>query len=298
MRFKKVCIGCFILIALITIDCSFHHAKGSEFSLSSISEMTLSSAPLDLAASPSDPWIFILVKGEIQIFSTDENKVIKRFPIDISFDQMAYSGKSDSLILSSRTSQKLKIIRIDEIHPITTNDLAFLGNENAKVTIAVFSQYMCPHCARIQPLIDQLLNRYQDKIKIVFKNYPFSDDDNNIAFKASVAAQAARKQNKFFECHHALHAAEKPLTDEKIETIAKELKLDMDQFHKDILNTELKQLIRRDRAEGQMAGITGVPTFMVNNKLVKREGLGLFEMIDLEIEQLPEKSQTNQKGNK
>jgi len=85
--------------------------------------------------------IFILVPGEILIYSISEDRVTNRIPIDKDFDRITHSEKTNTLILTSSSSKRLKIIQGEPIHKIDLSGLPFKGPADAAVTVAVFDDY-------------------------------------------------------------------------------------------------------------------------------------------------------------
>ena len=54
------------------------------------------------------------------------------------------------------------------------NNLIAIGNENAKITIKVFSSLTCPHCANFHNKIyDKLKDEFIDSGKVRFEHYGF-----------------------------------------------------------------------------------------------------------------------------
>lgn len=101
---------------------------------------------------------------------------------------------------------------------------------------------------------------------------------------AAAAALAAHNQGKFWEYHHKIFDNSSALNDAKFMDIAKELKLDIDKFTKDMNNPAIQNLINRDLAEGSQARVTGTPTIFINGKLLKdRSFEGFQSMIDTEL---------------
>jgi protein-disulfide isomerase len=127
-----------------------------------------------------------------------------------------------------------------------------------------------------------VLDKYPQKVKLVFKNFPLSM--HPFAYKAAVAALAAHAQGKFWEFHHTLFENYKVLNDAKIQAIAEELKLDMGRFDKAMQDPSIQKLIARDIKEGQQAGIAGIPSIFVNGKLPPEKSLHSIEdMIEAEL---------------
>jgi protein-disulfide isomerase len=116
-----------------------------------------------------------------------------------------------------------------------------------------------------------LLEKYKNDIKIVFKNYPLPM--HQFAGPAATAALAAHRQGKFWEFHHKLFESSSSLSNEKIQSIARDLKLNMEKFNRDLKDQEIQNLISRDMKEGGQAEVPGTPTIFVNGKLVQLRSL-------------------------
>lgn len=71
------------------------------------------------------------------------------------------------------------------------------GPADAQVTIVEFSDFQCPYCIRASATIEQVMNSYGDKVRLVFKNYPLPN--HQFAQKAAEAALCANDQGKFWE---------------------------------------------------------------------------------------------------
>ena len=167
-----------------------------------IKQTNLKVQPLDVATSDDGKLIFVLSPGEILVYSIADDKVANRIPIDKDFDRVTYAGKNNALILTSSSSKSLKIIQIDFIYNIVLDGLPFKGPADAAVTIAVFDDYQWPYCARLEPLFQQVLDKYPDDVKLVVKHFPLPM--HKYAQKAATAALAANDQGKFWEFHSKL----------------------------------------------------------------------------------------------
>jgi len=127
-----------------------------------------------------------------------------------------------------------------------------------------------------------LLEKYPKDLKAVLKNYPLPM--HPFARKAAAAALAANRQGKFWEMSHKLFEAGNGLSDEKIQDIAKELKLKMETFNKDMNDPAVQGIINRDMNEGSQAEVPGTPTLFINGKLLQfRSGQDIDQAIENEI---------------
>ena len=127
-----------------------------------------------------------------------------------------------------------------------------------------------------------MLEKYPKDLKAVLKNYPLPM--HPFARKAAAAALAANRQGKFWEMSHKLFEAGNGLSDENIQEIAKELKLKMEAFNKDMNDAAVQGIINRDMNEGSQAEVPGTPTLFINGKLLQfRSGQEIDQAIENEI---------------
>jgi hypothetical protein len=134
---RKFVIFLFVIISWVSVP-QFIYA---EIDLTLIKQTNLDVQPLDIATSADGKLIFVLARGEILVYSIDEDKVSNRISIDKDFDRVTYAAKNNALILTSSSSKTLKIIQVDFIYNIALDGLPFKGPAEAAVTIAVFDDY-------------------------------------------------------------------------------------------------------------------------------------------------------------
>ena len=132
------------------------------------------------------------------------------------------------------------------------------------------------------PLFEQVLDKYPDSVKIVFKHYPLSFHKQ--ALPAALAAMAAGEQGKFWEYHDELFLNQNSLSNEKYLEIAQAMGLDLQKFSLDMMRPSLRQKVEGDIADAKKAGVTGTPAIFVNGrKLKKRNFDNISRLIDDEL---------------
>jgi len=146
-------------------------------------------------------------------------------------------------------------------------DEAFKGAAEPLVTIVEFSDFECPFCGRVEPTIDQILENYGDKVKIVWKDNPLSFHKN--ARGAALAACAANKQGKFWEMHKTLFENQRALTKDALVGYAKELGLDMGKFETDFNGTVCAAAVDGDMKLASDVGARGTPNLYINGRQVR-----------------------------
>jgi predicted DsbA family dithiol-disulfide isomerase len=135
-------------------------------------------------------------------------------------------------------------------------------------------------------LIDDVLKKYPNDVKVVFKSFPLSSHKQ--AFKASKYAIAAGRQGKFNEMFHAIFADDawkKLRSNEDLPLqLAAEIGLDIDQLNKDMndptLDAQIQQEAGQLKALGnsyetdEYAGVRlAVPKFFINGREPAGRGL-------------------------
>lgn len=244
-----------------------------------IKTLKIKDDPIDLAFSTSRNHIYVLTAaGEILVYAAD-GSLVESIAVGNGFDQMRHIQGSDILFLTSRKDKTVKIIELEYVQEIDLSGSPSKGPENAPVSIAVFTDFQCPYCVKLAEMIDQVVEKYPETVRVVFKNYPIRS--HQYAEKAALAALAADRQGKFWEFHDLLFANYRDLDDEKVREFARELNLDMEKFESDWSDPRLSAQIQSDTRQGSQAGVRGTPTVFINGRRLKDRSLeGFSKMID------------------
>jgi protein-disulfide isomerase len=135
------------------------------------------------------------------------------------------------------------------------------------------------------PLLEQVLERNPDKIKIAFKHFPLKM--HKAALVAATASLYADTQGKFYEFHNLLMQNSKSLNEEKILDIAVEIGFQRSEVKKQIMNPVLLKKIQKDIADGKQAGVNSVPKVFINGHLLKQRTMEEFQkLIDKEMKKI------------
>lgn len=168
-----------------------------------------------------------------------------------------------------QTQQAVLEIPLADLVP---SDASVLGaSESAEVTIVEFSDFQCPACASVSPLVKEKVRAASDSTRLVFRHFPLPQHQH--AQTAAQAAEAAGKQGKFWEMHDQLFAgqvewAEAADAQPIFRRYAENLGLDLEQYDTDLLDPTIKAKIQRDYAQASKLKLPGTPTFFRNGQLV------------------------------
>jgi protein-disulfide isomerase len=167
-----------------------------------------------------------------------------------------------------------------DVIPIGTSPV--LGSATAPITIIEFSDFQCPFCSRGGDTAKQLVEKYPNDVRVVFKHNPLPFHAQ--APDASKAAMAAGEQGKFWEMHDILFKNQKEMKDANMKEMtsgfAKQIGIDVAKFQKDFADPKFDQVIKDDMALGSKLGVRGTPHFFINGeRLSGAQPIDKFEAI-------------------
>ena len=133
------------------------------------------------------------------------------------------------------------------------------------------------------PVLEQVLGKYPNDVKIAFKNFPLKN--HKFAMPAAIAALAAGQQGKFWEFHDLLFENYNKLNDQKIQEIALTIGLNLEDYEKRKKDPAIQQMVNQDLLDGQQAGVRGTPTIFINGiRLRDRSLKGFQAAIDKQLQ--------------
>ncbi len=137
------------------------------------------------------------------------------------------------------------------------------GNPKAPVTIVEFSDFECPFCVRVQPVLQELLAKYEGKVSLAYRDFPLREMHPK-AQSAAEASRCAGEQGKFWEYHDALFANPAKLDAASLGEHARSLALDGKQFESCLTSGRFRSKVEEDIQQGSRAGVSGTPGFFIN----------------------------------
>jgi len=161
---------------------------------------------------------------------------------------------------------------------LTDPNVAYVaGPKDAKVTVAEFFDYRCPHCKASMAAMKHLLDSGQ-KVRIAFIERPILTPDSLWAAQAAVAAR--RQGDKYVPFHFALMATAGELPKDRILDIAKNAGLDVARLEKDMADPAVLDSIKQSNGLADKLHFDGTPTFVINDKII------VGELTDAELQTL------------
>ncbi len=157
------------------------------------------------------------------------------------------------------------------------------GPASLPVSIVEFTDYQCPYCHRAQSVIDEILSRYQGKVRLVHMDFPL--DGHPGAFPAARAARCAGEQGRFWEFHRDLMTVQGTLDDADLKARAGKLGLKAPEFASCLASPRHDAAIRASFQQGETLGVSGTPAYFVNGRMLSgvRPAEQFAEVIDSEL---------------
>jgi protein-disulfide isomerase len=160
------------------------------------------------------------------------------------------------------------------VQNVSVDDDPARGDVNAPVTIIEFTDFQCPACAAMHPVLEEVLKTYGNKVRFVVRDFPLNQHE--FARKAAEAANAANAQGKFFEYMALLFKNQKALDVPSLKKYATEIGLDRARFDAALDRGVYAAEVQKDVEDGEMYGIGSTPTIFINGiqlRILSAEGL-------------------------
>jgi protein-disulfide isomerase len=215
--------------------------------------------------------------AEISSFYEENKRRFRGKPLDQVKDavkgQLVTSKQRDAvnaLIEQLRTQAQVDVaIEPPELPrlEVANGPNAARGPEGAPVTIVEFADYQCPYCGRGYENMKAVVQKYPDKVKWYFRDFPLSFHQQAMSY--ATAATCAGKQGKFWEMHDSLLDNQKTMEAKGgPEGLATELGLDVNAFKACLEDKEVAASIMADMTDAQAVGVTGTPAYFINGIMV------------------------------
>jgi protein-disulfide isomerase len=145
------------------------------------------------------------------------------------------------------------------------------GAANAKVTLEEYGDYQCPPCGLLFHDLKAIEKEYGSQMRFVFRHFPLSGHVH--ARTAAHAAEAAGLQGHFWEMHDMIYQNQSnwsPAPDARTFFVqyARDLKLDVDRFTRDMDSPEVDARVMSDYERGVSLGVNGTPAIFMNGQMV------------------------------
>jgi protein-disulfide isomerase len=153
---------------------------------------------------------------------------------------------------------------------------AFRGGAQPKMTIVEFSNFQCPFCVKSWKKMKELLGKYPQEIRYVFKHFPLQIKGIQFELSEMAAATQEVSQEAFWAIHDFFFSDEgqafvnkdREVLKKKIEEILKEKGYDVKLFQTALETGKGKKKVEEDILTGNKIGVRGTPSIVINGDFI------------------------------
>ncbi|MBL8019321.1 MAG: thioredoxin domain-containing protein [Leptospirales bacterium] len=145
------------------------------------------------------------------------------------------------------------------------------GNPQAKVTIVEYSDFECPFCIRVQPTTAKIREKYGDKVRWVFKDFPLSFHPNAMTMHIGARCVYRVNKNGYWKFFDTMFGHDRPadvITKEGTAKVAAQAGTDMAQYQSCVSDPAVVKEIQDAQKSGEAVGVSGTPAFFINGRML------------------------------
>lgn len=151
---------------------------------------------------------------------------------------------------------------------------------DGKVTLVEFLDFECEACGAAYPFVEQLREKYSDRVTFVVRYFPLPGHRN--AKNAAHAVEAAARQGEFEAMYERMFETQSEwgeAQDSKaslFRSYAADLGLNMERFNADVASASVASRVQKDLDDGLALGVSGTPTFYLNGERLQPQSTDAF----------------------
>lgn len=197
---------------------------------------------------------------------------------------------------------RIKVLLKTPVAPLVKLDLAglpFRGSETATVVVVEASDYLCTHCRHAVEEVEKIVKEFGSKIKFVQANFALRPQGLSGVLVRGAHCAGKQGNDQFWKYHEKAFAVpleaanpispntDKAFADTAVK-VAQDAGLNVQQFETCLASEEAKKSVEASNAKLTAVGVSGTPTFFVNNRKVGSPA-NLASAISAELERLSAK---------
>ena len=142
------------------------------------------------------------------------------------------------------------------------------GNPDGDITIVEFIDYRCGFCRRAHPEVAELVAS-DGNIRIITKEFPILGEQSVLASQFAVATKIVAGDDAYKQVSDALIALRSDVTPASLSSLAQAFDLDTDAIFAEMESPAVQDVLANNRALGDRMQITGTPTFVFGDQMVR-----------------------------
>lgn len=139
-----------------------------------------------------------------------------------------------------------------------------LGDPKAPIAIVEYSDFACPFCQSLHPVLEKFVADNAGRVKLFYKPFPLRYHPH--AEEAAEAGEWARANGLFWKMHDAMFGQPGALAPDDLVALARQLGGDGDDLAKAIETSRYEDRIVGSQNEARAAGLTATPTLFFDGR--------------------------------
>lgn len=198
-----------------------------------------------------------IFRDEVRSYLMDNPEVIMEAVAVLEERQLAAQTQADESLVADNADQ------------IFNDGYSFVGgNPDGDITLVEFLDYRCGFCKRAHGEVAKLLET-DGNIRLVVKEFPILGEQSLLASRFAVATKQIAGPDAYKGLTDALMTLDGDLNLRALRRMASTFGLDADEIEARMDSPEVTEEITNTRALAQRLKITGTPTFVLGDELVR-----------------------------
>jgi protein-disulfide isomerase len=140
-----------------------------------------------------------------------------------------------------------------------------LGEADATVTLVEFSDFTCPYCQLMRPVLEKFVVERKGRVKLYYKPFPIEGHPN--AAQAAQAGEWARDQGIFWTFHDLMFDRPHALSIDDLSAYASEIGKDGAALRTALESSQYRPRVEASQAEARLNGLRATPTLYFGGRM-------------------------------
>ncbi|MBW4708692.1 DsbA family protein [Roseobacter sp. YSTF-M11] len=198
-----------------------------------------------------------IFRAEVRAYLLDNPEVIMEAVRRLEERQAAAQEQADFTLVA------------DNAEAIFNDGFSFVGgNPDGDITLVEFMDYRCGFCKRAYGEVEKLLES-DGNIRFVVKEFPILGEQSTLASRYVIAAKQVAGDEAYKALHDALMVFNGDITLPALRRLATTYGLDSQAIENVMDDESVTQEIAATRALAQKLQITGTPTFVLHDEMLR-----------------------------
>jgi len=136
----------------------------------------------------------------------------------------------------------------------------WLGSANPKIIIVEFGDFSCPLCKNSFSKIREISLKYNNDVKIIYRDYPGYEN----SIEQAQAARCAGEQGLFWLMYDKLFQNQGEYDIGYLSEMANQTGADINRFNDCLAKEKYLTAIKKDFADAEKLEVSGTPTWFIN----------------------------------